>query len=84
MPCGWYFSDFSGKGSQIGIQALTGRSAVVITLGNGIMKGIGCNQIIVLIVHIVTVCLNADKSFSLFNAAQILCPQNNKKTKHLW
>ena len=45
---------------------------LVITLGMEILKGIGCNQIIVLIVHIVTLFLNEAKLFSLFNAAQIL------------
>ena len=49
-----------------------GCSAVVITLGNGNFESIGCNQIIVLIVLIVTRCLNEAISFSLFNATQIL------------
>ena len=42
-------------------------------LGTEILKGKGRNQIIVLIVLIVTRWLNEAKSFSLFNAAQILC-----------
>ena len=75
MPCGWYVSDFSGRGSQIGTQASTGGLLWMITLGEEILKGIGCDEIIVLIVlivHIVTVCLNEAKPFSLFNATQIL------------
>ena len=46
--------------------------AVMITLGRQILKGIGCDEIIVLIVPIVTLCLNEAKPFSLFNATQIL------------
>ena len=48
-------------------------SAVMITLGEEILKGIGCDEIIVLIVLIGTEFLNAAKPFSLFNATQILC-----------
>ena len=54
-------------------------SAVMITLGEEILKGIGCDEIIVLIVLIVQIVLigtgflNEAKSFSLFNATQILC-----------
>ena len=40
---------------------------LVITLGMEILKGIGCNQIIVLIVHIVTRYLKEAMPFSLFN-----------------
>ena len=41
--------------------------------GTEILKAIGSNQIIVLIVHIVTQCMNDEaKPFSLFNATQIL------------
>ena len=45
----------------------------MVTFGNGNIESYGCNQIIVLIVHIVTLFLNGAKSFSLFNAMQILC-----------
>ena len=48
-----------------------------------ILKGIGCDEIIVLIVLIGTEFLNEAKSFSLINAAQILYHQI-KQTKHLW
>jgi hypothetical protein len=41
-------------------------------LGTEILKGIERNEIIVLIVNIVTLFLNAAKPFSLFNATQIL------------
>ena len=41
-------------------------------LGIEILKGKGRNEIIVLIVNIVTLFLNAAKPFSLFNATQIL------------
>ena len=41
-------------------------------VGTNYLKGIGCNQIIVLIVLIVTQCLNEAMPFSLFNAMQIL------------
>ena len=73
MPCGRDFSDSFWKGSQIGTQASTG----VYFCGDCIwvmviLKGIGCNQIIVLIVLIVTHCLNEVMPFSLFNAMQIL------------
>ena len=44
----------------------------MVTFENGNIESYGCNQIIVLIVHIVTLFLNAAKSFSLFNATQIL------------
>ena len=44
----------------------------MVTFGNGNIESYGCNQIIVLIVHIVTLFLNGAKSFSLFNAMQIL------------
>ena len=53
-------------------------SAVMITFGEEFLKGIGCDEIIVLIVlivlivPIVTVFLNEAKSFSLINATQIL------------
>ena len=45
----------------------------IVTFGNGNIESYGGNQIIVLIVHIVTLFLNGAKSFSLFNAMQILC-----------
>ena len=45
----------------------------MVTLEDGNLESYGCNQIIVLIVHIVTQCLNEAKPFSLFNAMQILC-----------
>jgi len=45
----------------------------MVTFENGNIESYGCNQIIVLIVHIVTLFLNAAKSFSLINATQILC-----------
>ena len=47
----------------------------MITFGEEFLKGIGCDEIIVLIVlivPIVTVFLNEAKSFSLINATQIL------------
>ena len=44
----------------------------MITLEDGNLDGYGCNQIIVLIVLIVTGCLNESMPFSLFNAMQIL------------
>ena len=37
-----------------------------------ILKGIGCNEIIVLIVLIVTLCLSEAMPFSLINVVQIL------------
>ena len=49
-----------------------GRFLSVITLGCGNFERYGYNQIIVLIVHIVTLFLKEAKSFSLFNATQIL------------
>ena len=48
------------------------RLLLVVTLGSGNMESYGGNQIIVLIVHIVTLFLNEAKSFSLFNATQFL------------
>ena len=47
----------------------------MVTFGNGNIESYGCNQIIVLIVHIVTLFLKEAKSFSLINATQILYPQ---------
>ena len=47
----------------------------MVTFGNGNIESYGCNQIIVLIVHIVTLFLKEAKSFSLFNATQILHPE---------
>ena len=44
----------------------------MVTFGNGNIESYGCNQIIVLIVHIVTLFLNEAKSFSLINVLQIL------------
>ena len=44
----------------------------MVTFGNGNIESYGCNQIIVLIVVIVTLFLNEAKPFSLFNATQIL------------
>ena len=44
----------------------------IVTFGNGNIESYGGNQIIVLIVHIVTLFLNEAKPFSLFNATQIL------------
>ena len=46
---------------------------MVISLGYGNLESYGGNQIIVLIVLIVTGCLNEAKPFSLFNATQFLC-----------
>ena len=34
MPFGWYFSDFFGKGSHIGIQASTGVFGVYVQMGS--------------------------------------------------
>ena len=66
-------SDFFGKGSQIGTQAPTGVFwCGAYTWGTEILKGIWGNKIIVLIVLIVTQCLNEAMPFSLFNATQIL------------
>jgi hypothetical protein len=45
----------------------------IVTFGNGNIESYGGNQIIVLIVHIVTLFLNEAMPFSLFNAMQILC-----------
>ena len=69
MPWGGYFSDFFERIAQIRTQAPTGGYSGVVILGYG---NIGCNQIIALIVLIVTLFLNEAKSFSLFNATQIL------------
>ena len=44
----------------------------MVTFGNGNIESYGCNQIIVLIVHIVTLFLNEARLFSLLNATQIL------------
>ena len=48
----------------------------MVTFGNGNIESYGCNQIIVLIVHIVTLFLKEAKSFSLFNATQFLSSEN--------
>ena len=45
----------------------------MVTFGNGNIESYGCNQIIVLIVLIVTLFLNEARLFSLINATQILC-----------
>ena len=47
----------------------------MVTFGNGNIESYGCNQIIVLIVLIVTLFLNEARLFSLFNATQILSIQ---------
>ena len=44
----------------------------MVTLGDGNLESYGCNQIIVLIVLIVTGFLNEANPYSLFNATQIL------------
>ena len=44
----------------------------MVTLEDGNLDSYGCNPILVLIVLIVTHYLNEAKSFSLFNATQIL------------
>ena len=48
------------------------RLLLVVTLGDGNLERYRCNQIIVLIAHIVTLFMNETKPFSLFNATQIL------------
>ena len=55
----------------------------MVTFGNGNIESYGGNQIIVLIVHIVTLFLNEAMPFSLFNAMQILHPEKRKQTKHI-
>ena len=45
----------------------------MVTLEDGNLESYGCNQIIVLIAHIVALFMNEVKPFSLFNATQILC-----------
>ena len=52
----------------------------MVTLEDGNLESYGCNQIIVLIVHIVTEILKEAMSFSLFNAVQILSILIMKKT----
>ena len=44
----------------------------MVTLEDGNLESYGCNQIIVLIAHIVALFMNEVKPFSLFNATQIL------------
>ena len=68
-----YFSCFSQRIAQIGSQASTRAFAFGDYTWRRNLESFGCNQIIVLIVHIVTGCPNEVTPFSLFNATQILC-----------
>ena len=72
MHCSRYFSDFFGKGSQIGTQAATGGLALDGYTWRRNLERYRCNQIIVLIAHIVTLFMNEANPFSLINATQIL------------
>ena len=45
----------------------------MVTLEDGNLESYGCNSILALIILIVTGCLKEAKTFSLFNAVQILC-----------
>ena len=68
-----HFSYFSRRIAQIGSQASTRAFAFGDYTWRRNLESFGCNQIIVLIVQIVTGCPNEVTPFSLFNATQILC-----------
>ena len=84
MPCGWYFSDFFGKGSQIGSQASTGGYSGAVYLGTEILKGYRVQSNHRPDRPNLNLFLKEATSFSLINATQILSIPIMKKITLLY